>query len=55
MSFADLVNKSWEDGKKGTEKVNIKEGMDTVFSIADAAIEQQQQRLRAKDQKGIEK
>lgn len=54
MSFADLVNKSWEDGKEGTEKVNIKEGMDTVFSIADAAIEQQQ-RLRAKDQKGIEK
>lgn len=54
MSFADLVNKSWEDGKKGTEKVNIKEGMDTVFSIANRA-EAEKQAARAKDQKGIEK
>lgn len=54
MSFVDLVNKSWEDGKKGTDKVNIKEGIDNVLSIA-KKVEAEKQAERKKEQNDIEK
>lgn len=54
MSFADLVNKYWEDGKKGTDKVNIKEGIDNVISIANRT-KTEKQAERKKEQNDIEK
>lgn len=54
MSFANLVDQSWENGKKGTDKVDLINGINNIMLIANKA-EADRKATRTKERIDIEK